>query len=251
MSGERAAQRWIELEGPLDPVASWRPLASGFGSVPAPVHRLARAARGLRLPCLPGWLEPLTLLVLQQQVSGREAARAWRALVHAVSEPAPGPRQELWLPPSAAALRELPPWSFAPLGISARQGETLRRIGGHAERIEEARSLPPEEAALRLLSVPGIGRWSVSSLLLRAGGEPDVAPVGDLHLPSLVAYTLAGEERADDARMLELLEPCRGHRGWAVRWIEAGGRAPPRRHPRRPLRPLPEAYAAARRSLRR
>jgi len=212
------------------------------------VRRLAHAARGLRLPRLPGWIEPLTLLILQQKVSGKEAARAHRELVRAVSQPAPGPRDlasGLWLPPSADTLRDLPSWVCAPLGIPPRQGETLRRVGFHAARIEALRLGPLEEAARRLRSVPGLGPWTVSSLLLAAGGGGDWVPIGDLHLPAQVAYTLAGEERADDARMLELLAPDRGHRGWLVRWIQAAGRTPPRRHPRRPLRPLAEGRGAA------
>ena len=64
--------------------------------------------------------------------------------------------------------------------------------------------------------------------------------VGDYHLPNNVAFNLAGEERADDARMLELLEPYAGQRGRVVRWITSGTRKAPRRGPRLPIRDLPE-----------
>jgi hypothetical protein len=56
--------------------------------------------------------------------------------------------------------------------------------------------------------------------------------VGDFHLPNIVAYGLAGEPRADDARMLELLEPFRGRRALVVRLLELGGPRPPRYGPR-------------------
>lgn len=223
-------------------------------TLPTPVRRLARAAPGLRLARLASWIAPLTLLVLQQKVSGKEAARAHRELVRAVSQPAPGPPElvaGMWLPASADALRALPDWAWSPLGIPPRQGETLRRVGLHARRIDALRDVAPEEAARRLRSIPGLGPWTVGSLLLLAGGVEDVVPVGDLHLPTAVAYALAGETRADDARMLELLEPCRGRRGWVVRWVEASGAAPPRRHPRRPLRPLPPDRDTALSALRR
>jgi 3-methyladenine DNA glycosylase/8-oxoguanine DNA glycosylase len=55
-------------------------------------------------------------------------------------------------------------------------------------------------------------------------GDPDAVPTGDLHLPHEVAWALAGEERADDRRMLELLEPYRGHRFRVLRLLLAGGR---------------------------
>ena len=38
-------------------------------------------------------------------------------------------------------------------------------------------------------------------------------PVGDYHFPNTVAWALAGEARADDDRMLELLSPYAGQRG--------------------------------------
>jgi hypothetical protein len=51
-----------------------------------------------------------------------------------------------------------------------------------------------------------------------------------------VAYALAGEERADDARMLELLEPYAGHRHRACLLLAHAAPMPPRRGPRMPIR---------------
>ena len=55
--------------------------------------------------------------------------------------------------------------------------------------------------------------------------------VGDFHLPNLVAWALAGEPRADDARMLELLEPYRGQRARVIRLLELSGIRAPRYGP--------------------
>jgi 3-methyladenine DNA glycosylase/8-oxoguanine DNA glycosylase len=63
-------------------------------------------------------------------------------------------------------------------------------------------------------------------------GDADAVSVGDYHLPSLVAWALAGERKADDARMLELLEPYRGQRGRVQRLLEVSGIYPERRGPR-------------------
>jgi 3-methyladenine DNA glycosylase/8-oxoguanine DNA glycosylase len=71
---------------------------------------------------------------------------------------------------------------------------------------------------------------------LVALGDPDAVSVGDYHLPSQVAWALAGERSGTDDRMLELLEPYRGHRGRVLRLLAAGGVFPPRRGPRMPLR---------------
>jgi 3-methyladenine DNA glycosylase/8-oxoguanine DNA glycosylase len=83
-----------------------------------------------------------------------------------------------------------------------------------------------------LWSVPGIGPWTVAEVARVAFGDPDAISVGDFHVPNLVAWALAGEARADDARMLELLEPYRGQRGRVQRLLEASGIRPPRYGPR-------------------
>ena len=69
-----------------------------------------------------------------------------------------------------------------------------------------------------------------------AYGDPDAVSVGDYHVPNMVAWALAGEPRGDDARMLALLEPFRGHRGRVCVLLEAAGIAgaevrPPRADP--------------------
>jgi 3-methyladenine DNA glycosylase/8-oxoguanine DNA glycosylase len=80
--------------------------------------------------------------------------------------------------------------------------------------------------------VPGIGPWTVAEVTRVAFGDPDAVSVGDYHIPSVVAWALAGERRADDARMLELLEPYRGQRGRVQRLLEVSGIFPPRHGPR-------------------
>jgi hypothetical protein len=47
-----------------------------------------------------------------------------------------------------------------------------------------------------------------------------------------VTWSLAGERRGSDERMLELLEPYRGQRGRVVRLLELAGSGPARRGPR-------------------
>jgi NAD(P)-dependent dehydrogenase (short-subunit alcohol dehydrogenase family) len=62
--------------------------------------------------------------------------------------------------------------------------------------------------------------------------DPDAISVGDYHMPDTVAWALAGEPRADDARMLELLEPYLGQRGRVQRLLEVGRVTAPRYGPR-------------------
>ena len=80
--------------------------------------------------------------------------------------------------------------------------------------------------------IPGIGRWTIAEVTRVAYGDPDAVSIGDFHMPNLVAWALAREPRADDARMLELLEPYRGQRGRVQRLLEVSGIRAPRYGPR-------------------
>ncbi|MDP9388413.1 MAG: DNA-3-methyladenine glycosylase 2 family protein, partial [Actinomycetota bacterium] len=85
-------------------------------------------------------------------------------------------------------------------------------------------------------ALPGVGPWSAAKVGLVALGDADAVCVGDYHLPNQVAWALAGEPRAGDDRMLELLEPYRGHRGRVTRLLVAGGVRAPRYGPRSTVR---------------
>lgn len=201
----------------------------------APPHRLvvelARRFAGVRLPRSGRIVEALVPAVLEQKITGEEARQVYRNLVRVHGEAAPGPFG-LRLQPPPERLAALPYHAYHPLGLERRRAETLRRIGALAERLEAAASLPLDEAHRRLGAVMGIGPWTVGEVARNALGDPDAVSVGDYHLPSLVAFALVGERRADDARMLEILEPYRGQRGRVIRLLEASGIAAPRRGPR-------------------
>ena len=91
-------------------------------------------------------------------------------------------------------------------------------------------------ARRRLEAFPGVGPWTAAKVALVALGDPDAVQVGDYHLPHIVAYALEGKPRSTDERMLELLEPYRGHRARAVRLIGLTGIGAPRFGPKMPLR---------------
>ncbi|HEX6139274.1 MAG TPA: DNA-3-methyladenine glycosylase 2 family protein, partial [Candidatus Limnocylindria bacterium] len=120
-------------------------------------------------------------------------------------------------------------FAFHRLGLERRRAELVRRAARVAPRLE---ALAPEGARTLMAAVPGIGPWTLAEVCRVAYGDADAVSVGDYHVPSVVAWALAGERRADDARMLELLEPYRGQRARVQRLLEAAGIFPPRRGPR-------------------
>jgi len=206
--------------------------------LPRPLREHARKSAGLRLVKTHRIYELLLPVVLEQLVTGPESKRAFTNLVREHGEPAPGPASDLMLPPDPRHLRRIDADAWLYLGILRKQGETLRRVAQKAHRLEEADTMSAPDAERRLTALPGIGPWTAGSVMLYGMGHADAVPVGDYHLPNTVAFQLAGEERADDVRMLELLEPYRGQRGRVVRMLETAGSAP-RRGPRRPIRQIP------------
>jgi 3-methyladenine DNA glycosylase/8-oxoguanine DNA glycosylase len=192
---------------------------------------LVRRHPGLRLPRTRRVLHTLVPTVLEQKVTGTDARRSWRRLVLELGEPAPGPGQ-LRLPPSPDTLARTPSWVFHRANVERKRAHTVTRAMARAHRLEETRHMAIEDAYTRLLAFPGIGPWSAAEVAGVALGDPDAVSVGDFHLKNIVAYALAGEPRASDERMVELLEPWRGDRARVVRLIERFGPGAPRYGPK-------------------
>lgn len=188
------------------------------------VHRFP----GLRLPRTNRPFDALLPAICEQKVSGVEARAAFRGIIASHGEDAPGPGG-LRLLPAPATLARLPYFAFHRFGLERRRADLIRATAQLAPRIEHA---TPAEAYARLGAVPGIGPWTLAEVGRIAFGDPDAISVGDYHLPNVVAWALVRERRADDARMLELLEPYRGQRGRVQRLIEASGIVAPRYGPR-------------------
>ena len=191
-----------------------------------------RTPRSVRIGRSLAVAEALVPTVLEQRVTGPAARRSWRALVHRHGERAPGPLDGLRLPPSPAVLASLPSWAYHRAGVERGRAETIVAAMRRAPRLDEAATLPVADAHARLQAFPGVGSWSANEVALVALGDPDAVSVGDFHLKNVVSYALAGEARGTDERMLELLEPYRGHRARVVRLIERSGIGAPRFGPR-------------------
>ncbi|MCJ1678886.1 DNA-3-methyladenine glycosylase 2 family protein [Streptomyces sp. APSN-46.1] len=228
------------------PGADWAldnlPALLGAADDPAafvPRHRLVHASHrrrpGLRLTRTGLVVESLIPTVLEQKVTSDEAYRAWRRLVRQYGEPAPGPApQGLYVMPTARAWALIPSWDWHKAGVDSKRSATIVRAARVANRLEEAAAMELGQAAARLEAVPGIGPWTSAETLQRSNGAADAVTTGDLHLPGIVGYALAGDRDADDAAMLELLAPYAGQRHRAARLILLAGHTPPRRMPGMP-----------------
>jgi len=200
------------------------------------VRDLARRLPGLRLGRGAPVAEVMVPVVIEQKVQSVEAYRSYASLVDRFGEPAPGPDPGLRVPPSSGTLAALTYPAFHPVGIERRRAEIVRTVAGRASSLERLTALGAPEFEARVTSLPGVGPWTAAETAATVFGDPDTVVTGDFGLPGLVAWNLAGERTADDARMLELLEPFRGQRGRVLRLLRAGGAYPVRRAPRAAIR---------------
>ncbi|MFE6197870.1 DNA-3-methyladenine glycosylase family protein [Streptomyces sp. NPDC057838] len=204
-----------------------------------PRHRLLAMTRhrrpGLRLTRTGLVLESLIPSILEQKVTTDEAYRAWRLLVRAYGEPAPGPAPgRMCVMPAPRTWALIPSWEWHRAGVDDKRASTILRAVRVAARLEEAVRMEPAAARARLELVPGVGPWTSAETVQRSHGAVDEVTTGDLHLPGIVGWALAGDRDADDSVMLELLEPYAGQRHRAARLILLSGRVPARRVPKMP-----------------
>jgi 3-methyladenine DNA glycosylase/8-oxoguanine DNA glycosylase len=238
--GEVAAMAWgagaawvldgvPELLGARDDSSGFEPHAGHTRLVAA-----LRSHPGWRVPRTRAVFEALVPAALEQRVTGLEARRAWRSLVLAYGEPAPGPADQvsgLHVPPPPAVWRQIPSWVWLRAGVDAARRRAVLSAAQVAGRLEETVLLPHAEAASRLRSLPGVGVWTAAEVRQRAHGDPDAFSWGDFHVSRNVSWALTGKVM-DDAGCAEVIERYRGHRYRVQRLLELEAVARPRRAPR-------------------
>jgi len=192
------------------------------------IWRLHRSQPGLRLLRFP-WLYEMTCsAILQQRIRTVDAMRDWRHITQRWGFAAPLGLRAF---PSAEILARVAQFELQALGIDAQRARTLLRFAQESRFVPVRTTLNFDEIRQRLIRIPGIGPWTTESVLGFGAGDTDAAIPGDLHLPHLVCYALAGEIPGSDERMMELLEPFRGHRFRIIRLIYASRLVVPRSTP--------------------
>ena len=165
--------------------------------------------------------------VLGQKVQAKNAYASRREIARRYGDRAPGPSSG-WILPSPERVADMGYSDLHPCGVERKRAEIILRAAREMPRLDRLTERTPEQVAARLERIRGIGPWTTAMITATAMGNADAVPVGDYHLPNTVAWHLAAEERADDARMLELLEPWKGHRCRVIRLAKSNGSAPKR-----------------------
>ena len=210
---------------------------SGFAPDEPRLERLWRAHERQRVVATGTLWHDLASMVLQQRVRFVDAADSWRRMVKAWGAPSPGPG-DLRLPPAPADLARRSYTELHQFGVERSRAQILigsaRVVGRLAPKVDDGW----DTMAPRLAAIRGVGPWTMAGVQSLTFGSGDAVLVGDIGAPRSVAWFFAREERADDARMLELLEPYRPHRFRVLQLILASGDGPPRRHHRLARNPI-------------
>ena len=167
---------------------------------------------GMRVPGAVDGFELAVRAVLGQQVSVRAARTFAGRLVEQCGKPLESARGSLTHAfPTAEAVADA---DLASIGLTNSRQRTLRAL---AEAVADGEvSLDPladrDEVRNKLLSLPGIGPWTVDYIALRALGDPDAFPATDLVLRRVIGNDAA---RADSWR------PWRGYAAMHI-WTMTG-----------------------------
>jgi AraC family transcriptional regulator, regulatory protein of adaptative response / DNA-3-methyladenine glycosylase II len=177
------------------------------------LRALVRRHPGQRLPG--GWdgFEIAVRAILGQQISVAAARTLAQRLVErfgveTVREDGAGCR----LFPAAQTLADA---DLGAIGLTRQRAATLRamaravcdgRVGFHAEQTLE-------RFVASWVELPGIGAWTAHYMAMRALGEPDAFPAGDLVLRKSVA---AGGQAVSTRALEAMAEPWRPWRAYAV-----------------------------------
>jgi AraC family transcriptional regulator of adaptative response / DNA-3-methyladenine glycosylase II len=219
------ASRLFDLDADAEPIAAWL----------ARDPRLARALAGrvVRVPGAFDAFEAGVRALLGQQVSVAAARTLAGRLAAAAGEPLPGPDRALThVFPDAAAVGRAP---LERLGLTRARAAALRgfahAVAGGTLDLGAFRDL--DDAVTKLTRLPGIGEWTAHYLAMRALGEPDAFPAGDLGVRQALAR---GGRLPAEREVRARAERWRPWRAYAViaLWTETATRKPARAAAPRP-----------------
>ena len=182
--------------------------------------RSVEAHPGMRVPgCWDGF-ELAVRAILGQQITVKGATALAGRITEAFGQPfsaAPG-LTHLFPTPEVLAAADL-----AKVGMPGARAETIRMLARAVcdQRISFAGIVETDVFLTRLCEIPGIGKWTAQYVAMRALGEPDAFPSGDLGL----LRALALQNSRELERHAEAWRPWRAYAAMYLWNIPSEGRA--------------------------
>jgi AraC family transcriptional regulator of adaptative response / DNA-3-methyladenine glycosylase II len=179
---------------------------------------LVQSHPGLRIPGAWDGFEIAVRAIVGQQVSVKAANTLAGRLVKAYGQPlqTAGDDELAYLFPCPDRLADA---DFSATGLMPQRAEAIRGLAravrdGH---LAFGTAVGLEEAIACLTALPGVGAWTAHYIAMRALGEPDAFPSGDLAL-----RRAAAEKKGNmltEAQLRERAEPWRPWRAYAAMYL--------------------------------
>lgn len=186
-------------------------VADALGKDPL-LARLLRARPGLRVPGAWDGFETAVRAILGQQVSVAGATTLAGRLVRELGAPLAVPRDGLthtFPRPEVLARADI----AARVGLPKARARAIAALADavHRGSLSLLAGAPDERARDELLALPGVGPWTASYVAMRALGEPDAFPEGDLGLRKALGKNGALATPAEVLRRAEAWRPWRAY----------------------------------------
>ena len=193
--------------------ADWSAIAQVLSNDPELRERI-RAQPGVRVPGCWNGFELAARAILGQQISVKGASTLAGRMANAFGEPFAGHAELRYIFPTPEVLADA---DLGKIGLTRKRAETIRAL---ARAVCDGRirfdGIYDSDAFLAgLVEIPGIGPWTAQYVAMRAMGEPDAFPTGDLGL--LRALGLRSAREMD--RRAEAWRPWRSYASmylWSV-----------------------------------
>jgi AraC family transcriptional regulator, regulatory protein of adaptative response / DNA-3-methyladenine glycosylase II len=147
---------------------------------------------GLRVAGCWNGFELAVRAILGQQITVKGATELAGRLVKAFGQPFPAADNLTHLFPSPELLADA---NVASIGLPKARAETIRALARAvgAGQISFERVVDSAAFLDRLRQIPGIGKWTAQYVAMRALGEPDAFPAGDVGLMRALRLGNAGQ----------------------------------------------------------
>ncbi len=152
--------------------------------------------------------EALLEAITYQSISGKAAATIF-ARIEALGSNGRCPTPEELLRVRFQTLRKA---GLSAAKIAAVKDLAKKTIEGVVPTLEEAHRMPDEELVKRLVSVRGIGAWTVEMFLIFRLGRPDVLPIHDYGVQKGFALTYGKKNIPKPRELAEFGERWRPYR---------------------------------------
>src|SRR5581483_2650086 len=160
--------------------ADWQSIAQSLGSDPELASRMD-AEPGLRVPGCWNSFELTTRAILGQQITVKGATAIAGRIAKSFGQRISFAHDLTYLSPTPEILADA---KLTTVGLTAKRADTIRALARAVcdRQISFDRIVDSDAFLAQLREIPGIGSWTAQYVAMRALGEPDAFPSGDLGL---------------------------------------------------------------------